>query len=372
MNKPPLIWTNVLLFAITFIGAAILVPWYGILHGYGLTEWVAFVAFAFASGLSITAGYHRLWSHKTYKANPPVRFIFALGGALALQNSALHWSSDHRVHHKHVDNNDKDPYSAKMGFWYSHIGWMLREYQAQRYHDYKNVRDLQNDKIVMWQHKHYLALVVLMNIALPAFLGWLNGDILGMLLMAGLLRLVVVHHCTFFINSLAHVWGSQPYTDKNTARDNGVIALLTYGEGYHNFHHIFENDYRNGIKWWQYDPTKWLINMLNLLGLAKDLRVTPQERIESAMLQMQLKRTQSRVANLTNCDEALEKLQVEYELLKSHLTDYYKAKKELLEAKRKQLASKQLMLQVEEMKQRFLTQQKNWQMLTSTYAQSIK
>jgi len=372
MNKPPLIWTNVLLFAITFIGAAILVPWYGILHGYGLTEWVAFVAFAFASGLSITAGYHRLWSHKTYKANPPVRFIFALGGALALQNSALHWSSDHRVHHKHVDNNDKDPYSAKMGFWYSHIGWMLREYQAQRYHDYKNVRDLQNDKIVMWQHKYYLTLAVLMNIALPAFLGWLNGDILGMLLMAGLLRLVVVHHCTFFINSLAHVWGSQPYTDKNTARDNGVIALLTYGEGYHNFHHIFENDYRNGIKWWQYDPTKWLINMLNLLGLAKDLRVTPQERIESAMLQMQLKRTQSRVANLTNCDEALEKLQVEYELLKSHLTDYYKAKKELLEAKRKQLASKQLMLQVEEMKQRFLTQQKNWQMLTSTYAQSIK
>jgi len=372
MNKPPLIWTNVLLFAITFIGAAILVPWYGILHGYGLTEWVAFVAFAFASGLSITAGYHRLWSHKTYKASPPVRFIFALGGALALQNSALHWSSDHRVHHKHVDNNDKDPYSAKMGFWYSHIGWMLREYQAQRYHDYKNVRDLQNDKIVVWQHKYYLTLAVLMNIALPAFLGWLNGDILGMLLMAGLLRLVVVHHCTFFINSLAHVWGSQPYTDKNTARDNGVIALLTYGEGYHNFHHIFENDYRNGIKWWQYDPTKWLINMLNLLGLAKDLRVTPQERIESAMLQMQLKRTQSRVANLTNCDEALEKLQVEYELLKSHLTDYYKAKKELLEAKRKQLASKQLMLQVEEMKQRFLTQQKNWQMLTSTYAQSIK
>ena len=368
MNKPPLIWTNVSLFAITFLGAAILVPWYGILHGYGLTEWLAFVGFAFASGLSITAGYHRLWSHKTYKASSPVRFIFALGGALALQNSALHWSSDHRVHHKHVDNNEKDPYSAKMGFWYSHIGWMLREYQAQRYHDYKNVRDLQNDKIVMWQHKYYLALVVLMNIGLPVFLGWLNGDILGMLLMAGLLRLVVVHHCTFFINSLAHVWGSQPYTDKNTARDNGIIALLTYGEGYHNFHHIFENDYRNGIKWWQYDPTKWLINFLSRLGLAKDLRVTPQERIESAMLQMQLKRTQSRMANLTNCDEALEKLQAEYELLKSHLADYYKAKKELLEAKRKQLASKQLRLQVEELKQRFLVQQKNWQLLTATYA----
>ena len=116
----------------------------------------------------------------------------------------------------------------------------------------------------MWQHKHYLALVILMNIGLPAFLGWLNGDIISMVLLAGLLRLVVVHHCTFFINSLAHIWGKQPYTNKNTARDNAFLALLTYGEGYHNFHHIFENDYRNGIKWWDYDPTKWLIKLMSL------------------------------------------------------------------------------------------------------------
>ena len=368
MTKPPLIWTNVALFTITFLGAVVLVPWYGLTYGYGISEWIAFIALAFASGLSITAGYHRLWSHKTYKAKASVRFLYALGGALALQNSALHWSSDHRVHHKHVDNNDRDPYSAKMGFWYSHIGWMLREYQAQRYHDYKNVRDLQSDKIVMWQHKHYLALALLMNIGLPAFIGWLNGDILAMLLMAGLLRLVVVHHCTFFINSLAHVWGSQPYTDKNTARDNGVIALLTYGEGYHNFHHIFENDYRNGIRWWQYDPTKWLINTLSWCGLAKDLRVTPQERIESAKLQMQLKRTQNRVALLPDGDEVLEMLQSEYELLKAHLTEYYVAKKELLEAKRKQLANQHLMLQVDELKLRFQTQQKNWQLLMASYA----
>ena len=368
MTKPPLIWTNVALFTITFLGAIVLVPWYGFAYGYGISEWIAFIAFAFASGLSITAGYHRLWSHRTYKAKAPVRFLFALGGALALQNSALHWSSDHRVHHKHVDNNDKDPYSAKMGFWYSHIGWMLREYQSQRYHDYKNVRDLQNDKIAMWQHKHYLALALLMNIGLPAFIGWLNGDILAMLLMAGLLRLVVVHHCTFFINSLAHVWGSQPYTDKNTARDNGVIALLTYGEGYHNFHHIFENDYRNGIRWWQYDPTKWLINVLSWCGLAKDLRVTPPERIESAKLQMQLKRTQNRVALLPNGDEVMEMIQAEYELLKAHLADYYLAKRELIDAKRKQLANQQLMLQVDELKLRFQTQHKNWQLLMASYA----
>ncbi|MBL4915308.1 fatty acid desaturase [Shewanella schlegeliana] len=368
MKKPPIIWMNVGLFSITFICAVIFVPWYGITHGFDAIEWVAFVVLAFASGLSITGGYHRLWSHRTYKAHASVRFLYALGGALALQNSALHWSSDHRVHHKHVDNNDKDPYSAKMGFWYSHIGWMLREYQAQRYHDYKNVRDLQNDKIVMWQHKHYLPLLIVMNFGLPILLGWLNGDILGMLLLAGLLRLVVVHHCTFFINSLAHVWGSQPYTDKNTARDNGFIALLTYGEGYHNYHHIFENDYRNGIHWWQYDPTKWLINTLAWMGLADSRRVVPQERIEYARLQMQLKRTQSKVAHLPNSEELIEKLQTEYETLKAHLGEYYDAKKALLEAKRKQLADKHLLSQVKELKLRFKQQQKSWHSLTASFS----
>ena len=207
-----------------------------------------------------------------------------------------------------------------------------------------------------------------MNIGLPALLGWLNGDVLSMLLMAGLLRLVVVHHCTFFINSLAHVWGSQPYTDKNTARDNGFLAMLTYGEGYHNFHHIFENDYRNGIKWWHYDPTKWLIKSLSWLGLAKDLRTSPQERIESARLQMQLLRTKRKVNNLPNADEIIEKIQAEYELLKLHLMDYYQAQKTLLEAKRKQLVDQQLLQQVEELKARFLVQQKHWRSLTATYS----
>ncbi|MFT6132529.1 MAG: stearoyl-CoA desaturase (delta-9 desaturase) [Shewanella sp.] len=221
----------------------------------------------------------------------------------------------------------------------------------------------------MWQHKHYLALVILMNIGLPAFIGWLNGDILSMVLMAGLLRLVVVHHCTFFINSLAHIWGKQPYTDKNSARDNAFLALLTYGEGYHNFHHIFENDYRNGIKWWDYDPTKWLIKLMNWFGLASDLRKVPQERIESARLQMQLLQAQNQVAHLPNCDEIIEKFQAEYELMKQHLVDYYQAKKSLLEAKRKQLTDHNLKQQVQLLRNQFLEQQRNWKSLTAAYAQ---
>ncbi len=104
----------------------------------------------------------------------------------------------------------------------------------------------------------------------------------ALFLLAGVLRLVVSHHFTFFINSLAHMWGVQPYTDDNTARDNGVVALLTYGEGYHNFHHMFAHDYRNGVRWWQWDPSKWFINAMRWLGLARNLKTVPWFKIQRA------------------------------------------------------------------------------------------
>lgn len=141
MERPPIIMTNTLLFALSGLTALIAVPWYGMTHGYDLWQWSCFLLLFCYSGISITAGYHRLWSHKAYKAHRILQWIFAIGGALALQNSALHWSSDHRRHHRHVDDNLKDPYSAGRGFWYSHIGWMLREYQREIYNDYSNVRD---------------------------------------------------------------------------------------------------------------------------------------------------------------------------------------------------------------------------------------
>lgn len=368
MKKPPIIWLTTLLLSVTFLGALVLVPWRGFTHGFDGIEWLAFVFFTYASGLSITAGYHRLWSHKSYKAHPAIRFLYALGGALSIQNSALHWCSDHRVHHKYVDNNEKDPYSAQKGFWYSHIGWMLREYHASSYSDYNNVRDLQKDRIIMWQHKHYLGLVIVMNIGVPVLIGWLNGDILSMLLMAGLLRLVVVHHCTFFINSLAHIWGKQPYTDKNSARDSAFLALLTYGEGYHNFHHVFENDYRNGIKWWNYDPTKWLIKLMSLLHLTSDLRKVPQQRIEVARLKMQLSRAHNQVAHLPNCTEIIEKFELNHTVMKNKLLEYYQAKKRLLEAKRKQLAVHKLQQHVQFLRKQFVEQQRNWADLTAAYS----
>ena len=194
-----------------------------------------------------------------------------LFGAMSLQNSILIWSSQHRTHHRFVDDVDKDPYSARRGFWFSHMGWILRNYPSG-VNDFSNARDLERDPMVMFQHRYYLPLTLFMNIAFPLLLGWAVGDVWGVFLLAGLLRLVINHHCTWFINSLAHMWGSQPYTDENTARDNGALAFFTFGEGYHNFHHIFQNDYRNGVRWWQWDPTKWLINALSAMGLADNLK----------------------------------------------------------------------------------------------------
>ena len=371
MKKPPLLLTNLLIFTITGLIAMVLVPLEALKNGFDAVEIIACVVLIYFSGMSVTAGYHRLWSHKSYEANAFVRVVLAIGGAMTLQNSILHWCSDHRIHHRHVDDNDHDPYSAKKGFWYSHIGWMLREYQVHRYTDYSNCRDLQKDAVVMWQHNHYLKIMLAANFGLPLLLGWLNGDVWGMLLLAGVFRLVVVHHVTFFINSLAHIWGKQPYTDKNSARDNGILAFFTFGEGYHNFHHIFEYDYRNGVKWWQFDPTKWLIKGLSLIGWTSKLRRCPEERIEKAKVAMQLKLAQEKVSKLANADEILAKVQVEYELLAQRMTDYYAAKKQLMAIKKQSLKRSYENLEVhykyKELKQSLAIQKQKWLHLNQFY-----
>ena len=372
-EKPPIIWLNTLVFSITFIVAIVGVPLYAYSVGIGAAFWWVMFGTACFAGLSITAGYHRLWAHRTYDANPVIRFIFAIGGAVALQNSALHWSSDHREHHKHVDDNDKDPYSAKRGFWYSHIGWMIREYQASRYTDYDNVKDLQKDPIVMWQHKYYLPLTLFVNFGWPIAAGFMLGDVWAGLLVIGVLRLVLNHHTTFFINSLAHIWGKQPYTDKNTARDNGVLAFLTFGEGYHNYHHIFAADYRNGIRWWQFDPTKWLIVASKWLGLAKNLKRSSPYQVERAKLQMQLKRAQKKA--LSAPDSLFERAQEHYDQMGQQLKAYYQARKTLLDTKAKALKEHvhhdidALKRQVDEMKASLEMQKRSWKALLNQIQQ---
>ncbi|MGL1958184.1 MAG: fatty acid desaturase [Colwellia sp.] len=368
MKKPAIIWLNVTIFISTFLVAALAVPYRAFTVGFDSTEILfALICFIYC-GMSITTGYHRLWSHKAFQSHWSLRLIFALGGAFALQNSILHWSSDHRIHHKHVDNNDIDPYSAKMGFWYSHMGWMCREYQAQRYHDYKNVRDLQKDPIVMWQHKHYLLLTITMNFGVPIVFGLWHGSLINSLLLVGFLRLVLSHHTTFFINSLAHIWGKQTYTDKNTARDNGILAFLTFGEGYHNYHHIFENDYRNGIRWWQFDPTKWLIKSCQYLGLTSKLRTSPEDKVEKMRLAMTLKLSKKKLISHPDAEQMLIKLQQEYDALINRINAFYQIRKTVLIAKRVQVMAgveqSELMLQYQEIKQLLKKQRQSWQLIT--------
>lgn len=287
----PINWPAMILFTVTTAMLFTVFPaylWFADVSG---AAWIWFVVFMYASGMSITGGYHRLWAHRAYEAALPLRIFYMLFGSMALQNSILVWTSMHRVHHKNVDDVDHDPYSIKRGFWFAHMGWMLRDYPSQKL-DLGNVQDLQKDPVVMFQHKHYLGIALFMNIGFPALIGSFFGDAWGFLMVAGLLRLVVNHHFTFFINSLAHMWGRRPYTTENSARDNDLIAFFTYGEGYHNYHHLFSWDYRNGVRWWHLDLTKWWIALCSWFGQARNLRRVPEFKIRRAMIERQIQRVQ--------------------------------------------------------------------------------
>lgn len=328
-EKPRLLWANVLMFVLTLAASLTIVPWYGFTFGYSTAAWVWFAVLLYANGLAITGGYHRLWSHRTYDAHWSLRFIYMILGAMALQNSVLVWASGHRMHHQYVDDADRDPYSASRGLWFSHIGWMLRRYPSGEV-DFSNVRDLQKDPLVAFQHRYYYPLAIGLNVLVPLALGWLHGDLWGVFLLAGVLRLVVSHHFTFLINSVAHAFGRQPYSDEHSARDNGWLAFLTYGEGYHNFHHQFAHDYRNGIRWWQWDPSKWIICSLSWVGITRKLRRTPAVTIQRARLAMQFRQVQERLerrrASLPHVD--LEHLRAtvsrEYEQFVATLSEWSK------------------------------------------------
>ena len=339
-EKPPLIVLNATIFLATGLITLIAVPWYGIVHGYSAGIWAFFAFFLIVNEMSITAGYHRLWAHRAYEAHPILRVFFLIFGTMALQNSAWVWCSGHRRHHLYVDDNEKDPYSANRGFWFSHIGWMLRDYKSGAV-DFTNIPDLKRDKLLAFQHRHYAVLAILINFGLPILVGWALGDMWGALLLAGVARLCLSHHFTFFINSLAHIWGTRPYTEENTARDNPVLAVITYGEGYHNFHHIFAHDYRNGVRWWQWDPTKWLIASCAWIGLTRRLKRTPAFQIQRALLAMQLHQAQQKLARLqqaegpTHIEQLRNKIAQEYEALATAVADWTRVKEQWIDEKKR-------------------------------------
>lgn len=268
------------------------------------------VALVFASGIAVTAGYHRLYSHNCYKAHPIVEAIFLFFASLSAQGSALSWSHDHRLHHAFVDT-DKDPYSIKKGFWHAHMGWLFFKCDDI---DKKIVADLYRNKLVMFQHKHYSACMFTSNLFVFLLCGWIFQDFWAAFVFIWWLRMFCLHHTTWFINSLAHTWGDQLYSREHSAVDNFLISMLTYGEGYHNYHHTFANDYRNGIRWYHFDPTKWLIWTLSKLKLARDLRKVNNHRILRQLV------TDHKTVLLDKIDDSYE---LQQESLKIKLTELY-------------------------------------------------
>jgi len=319
-------------------------------YGADLNWWVhgsLFVGFYIFSGMGITFGYHRLLAHLSFKVRAPVKMAALLGGATAMQDSALNWCSDHRRHHKHVDH-EEDPYNIKKGFWHAHIGWIIFKPKVDPPKD--NVKDLANDPMVMWQHRWWIHLGVLIGFGVPTLVGFLvDGPIgaLGGFLIGGCARLVAMHHGTFFINSLCHYLGKQPYSSTHTAKDSWVTAIFTFGEGYHNFHHEFQHDYRNGVKSWQFDPTKWTVWMLGKLGLARDLRRVPNEIIMLAEISQKNKMLEQKLSGHARpvCekaralfDEAGTKLTLAAETWEMAKNEYAKAAQKKLELTKEQLA----------------------------------
>jgi stearoyl-CoA desaturase (delta-9 desaturase) len=277
-------WINTGFLLVISLLALIAAPIYLWHHGIDWFLLSMFLFYAIATGMSITLGYHRLFSHLSFKAKWPIRLFTLVFGACAFENSALHWVADHRRHHKHTDHDD-DPYDITKGFFWAHIGWILFKVNPEPPLD--NVADLRKDKLVMWQYRWDKVLAATVGLILPAVLGYFwNGPsgALGGFLIAGVLRVFVVQQCTFFINSLCHTIGNQPYSTRCSARDSFLMSLFTFGEGYHNYHHEFQHDYRNGVKPWNFDPTKWMIWLLAKLGLASDLRRVPESRVVLAQM----------------------------------------------------------------------------------------
>ncbi|MFV0415804.1 MAG: fatty acid desaturase, partial [Chthoniobacterales bacterium] len=291
-------WVNSLFLISTFLVTCTAVPAYIWYYGLSLFQFSLFFFFFVATGFSITLGYHRLFSHRTFQARLPVRLFTLLFGAAAFEGSALGWSADHRRHHKHVDH-DEDPYDINKGFFHAHIGWLLFRHSPDTPLTW--VRDLQKDRLAVWQHDHYVPIAILMGFGLPPLIGYAVGGAVGALgafLIAGVARIVFVHHMTFFINSLCHWIGSRPYSINCSARDSALMAVFTFGEGYHNYHHEFQYDYRNGIQPWHFDPTKWLIWTLNRLGMASKLRTVPEETIIKARIRTSQKSLEKKLSTV--------------------------------------------------------------------------
>lgn len=267
-NGQPLVlnWTSITFFAAVH-AIALLAPWFFSWSALGVA---IFLHWLFGS-IGICLGYHRLLTHRSLQVPKGLEYAIALIGSLALQGGPLFWVAGHRRHHTYTEDIDKDPYSAKRGFWWSHMGWLL--YKRPEFFEYESNRkfapDLAKDAFYRWLDRYYLLLQIPLGVGLYLLGGW-SFVIYGLFL-----RAVLLWHSTWLINSASHITGYRSHDSDDNSRNLWWAAILTYGEGWHNNHHAYPNVAKAGWKWWEIDLTWWVILILKQMGLARKIILPP-------------------------------------------------------------------------------------------------
>lgn len=260
--KPPISWTP----TIFIVGVHLLA-----LLGFFTFTWKALLICLFlhwvTGGLGITLCFHRLLTHRSFQIPKWLEYILAVFGCLALQSGPITWVATHRFHHKTSDLMI-DPHTPRRGFFWSHMEWTFRDVWFIPKTEYdKLISDLSGDKFYQFLNKNHLLETWILSFILYFLGGW------SFVVWGIFVRLVLTWHCTWLVNSAAHVWGYRNYNTSDNSKNNWIVALLTFGEGWHNNHHAFQSSSRHGLKWWEFDITYLTVKFLEKIGLAKNLKI---------------------------------------------------------------------------------------------------
>lgn len=272
-KKYPIKWVTTAFMLIVHLGA---------LAAFFTFSWkalmVCLVLHWITGGVGITLGYHRLLTHRSFKVPKWMEYVFSIIGSLACQSGTIAWVAAHRLHHLKSDE-EGDPHSPTKGFFWAHMGWCIsKNNEIDDYKRYsKYCPDLANDPIHVFINNSHLLWTFLLAAGLYAWGGW------PFVVWGVFLRLVLVYHCTWFVNSAAHIWGYRTYASGDLSTNLWWVALLTYGEGWHNNHHAFQYSARHGLKWWEVDTTYWMIKTLEFLGLAKAVKLPSPQALAQAI-----------------------------------------------------------------------------------------
>ena len=270
-------WTNIALMASTH-GLALLVFVPAFFHWSGIV--VLAVMFFLSGCLGVCLGYHRLLTHRSLHTPKPVEYLLTVLGTMSYQGSPFQWVGTHRIHHKESDGPD-DPHSPQHGFTWSHILWCFFKHpDGQDPLDY--TKDLQRDRVMRFIDRFFYMPQILLGIAL-FLLGWTTFGAwqvgICWVVWGVALRTVLMYHATWFVNSAAHTWGYRNFDTADGSRNNWWVALISFGEGWHNNHHAQQRSAAHGMKWWELDPTFWVIVAMEKIGLAR--RVVRPKEVES-------------------------------------------------------------------------------------------